>query len=164
MTSAGSNASAGAAAGLLDDLRARFPDLGARSPDQAPSATVAAEGLRDHLLFLRDRLHFDFLVFVTALDRPAESRIELVYRLFSYSSRVSIVLRVLLPREGGRVETASDIYRTAEWHERETAEMFGVEFVGHPDPRKLLLPDDLDGYPLRKDFTHPNMIRLPEVE
>ena len=74
------------------------------------------------------------------------------------------MLRVLLPREGGTVETASDIYRTAEWHERETAEMFGVEFVGHPDPRKLLLPDDLDGYPLRKDFTHPNMIRLPEVE
>ena len=51
----------------------------------------------------------------------------------------------------------SDLFRTAEWHERETAELFGIVFEGHPDPRRLLLPDDLEGFPLRKDFTHPNL-------
>jgi NADH-quinone oxidoreductase subunit C len=55
------------------------------------------------------------------------------------------------------------LYRTAEWHERETAELFGIVFEGHPDPRRLLLPDDLEGFPLRKDFTHPNLRKLPEV-
>ena len=57
----------------------------------------------------------------------------------------------------------SDLFRTAEWHERETAELFGIVFAGHPDPRRLLLPDDLEGFPLRKDFAHPNLVRLPEV-
>jgi NADH-quinone oxidoreductase subunit C len=70
---------------------------------------------------------------------------------------------VRCPRDGARVPTVSDIFRTAEWHERETAELFGIVFTDHPDPRRLLLPDDLDGYPLRKDFTHPNLIRLPEA-
>jgi NADH-quinone oxidoreductase subunit C len=149
---------------VLEALRARFTALDTRAPDTAPNAVVEPDALRGHLLHLRDQLGFDFLVFVTGLDRPAESRIELVYRLFSYETKLSVVLRVLLPRDGARVDTVSDIYRTAEWHERETAELFGIEFAGHPDPRKLLLPDDLEGYPLRKDFTHPTMVRLPEVE
>jgi NADH-quinone oxidoreductase subunit C len=152
------------ASATLEAFRARFPGAAAHPPDTAPAAAVPAREIRDHLLFLRDALRFDFLVFLTALDRPDEARLELVYRLFSYESKLSVVIRALLPREDPRVDTVSDIYRTAEWHERETAEMFGIVFSFHPDPRKLLLPDDIDGHPLRKDFTHPNMIRLPEVE
>jgi NADH-quinone oxidoreductase subunit C len=148
----------------LDALRERLPGLAAHPPDTASSAEVTPGELRGELLYLRDSLHFDHLVFVTALDRPDQSRLEVVYRLFSYETKLSVVLRVLLPRDDARVATVSDIYRTAEWHERETAEMFGIDFSGHPDPRKLLLPDDIEGHPLRKDFTHPNMIRLPEVE
>ena len=148
----------------LDALRERLPGLGAHPPDPAASAEVTPGELRGELLYLRDNLHFDHLVFVTALDRPDQSRLEVVYRLFSYETKLSVVLRVLLPRDDARVATVSDIYRTAEWHERETAEMFGIDFAGHPNPRKLLLPDDIEGHPLRKDFTHPNMIRLPEVE
>jgi NADH-quinone oxidoreductase subunit C len=148
----------------LDAFRGRFPDAAMHPPDTALGVEVSPDSVRAHLLFLRDELHFDFLVFVTAIDRPARNGIELVYRLFSYGTKASCVLRALLPRGAARVQTVSDMYRTAEWHERETAEMFGIEFIDHPDPRKLLLPDDLDGYPLRKDFSHPNMIRLPEVE
>ncbi|MGO9309579.1 MAG: NADH-quinone oxidoreductase subunit C [Spirochaetia bacterium] len=146
-----------------DAIRKRFPGVEVRPVDPAPSVTVEAGALREHLVFLRDELAFDFLVFVTALDRPAEGCLELVYRLFSHESRSAVVVRARVPRDDARVPTVSDIFRTAEWHERETAEMFGIEFAGHPDPRRLLLPDDLDGYPLRKDFTHPNMVRLPEV-
>jgi NADH-quinone oxidoreductase subunit C len=148
----------------LDALHDRFSGMAARPPDPAPVAVVEPDALRGHLLHLRDQLFFDSLVFVTGLDRPVQSQLELVYRLFSYETKISVVLRVLLPRDAARVDTASDIYRTAEWHERETAEMFGIEFAGHPDPRKLLLPDDLEGHPLRKDFSHPNMIRLPEAQ
>jgi NADH:ubiquinone oxidoreductase subunit C len=148
----------------LEAVRARFPDLAPVGPDAAPSARVEPGAMREQLLYLRDSLGFDYLVFLTALDRPADSRLELVYRLFSRQTKAVVVVRASLPREAARVDTVSDIYRTAEWHERETAEMFGIEFAGHPDPRKLLLPDDLEGHPLRKDFTHPNMIRLPEAE
>jgi len=148
---------------IRDALRGRFPGIETRPVDPALSVTVQPDALREHLVFLRDELAFDFLVFMTALDRPADGAVELVYRLFSRESRTSVVVRVRLPRDGARVPTVSDIYRTAEWHERETAELFGVEFAGHPDPRRLLLPDDLEGYPLRKDFMHPNLVRLPEV-
>jgi NADH-quinone oxidoreductase subunit C len=144
-------------------LHTRFPAMAARKVDPAPSVTVPPAELREHMVFLRDQCAFDFLVFMTALDRQPENALELVYRVFSHETKASVVIRVSLPREAARLPTVSDIYRTAEWHERETAEMFGVEFTGHPDPRRLLLPDDLEGYPLRKDFTHPNMIRLPEV-
>jgi NADH-quinone oxidoreductase subunit C len=145
-------------------LRERFPEINTRSVDTAFHVTVAPDRLREHMVYLRDELAFDFLVFVAGLDRPAEGIVELVYRLFSHESRTSVVLRVRCPRDGARVSTVSDIFRTAEWHERETAEMFGVQFDGHPDPRRLLLPDDLEGFPLRKDFTHPNLIRLPEAQ
>ncbi len=151
------------AAEALDALRARLPGLGETLPEHVPSASIEPGSLRGHLQHLRDSLAFDYLVFLTALDRPGESRLELVYRLFSRETKLSLVLRLTLPRDDARVDSVSDIYRTAEWHERETAEMFGITFAGHPDPRKLLLPDDLEGHPLRKDFSHPNMIRLPEV-
>jgi NADH-quinone oxidoreductase subunit C len=149
---------------VLTALGERLPGIACIGPDSAPSATVEPAALRGHLLYLRDQMRFDFLVFVSALDRPAQSALEIVYRLFSYDTKLSLVLRVKVPRDGAHVASASDIYRTAEWHERETAELFGITFDGHPDPRRLLLPDDLEGFPLRKDFTHPNMIRLPEVE
>jgi len=148
---------------LTDALRARFPDLSVRPVDTAPSATVEPATLHGHIRFLRDELAFDMLVFVTAIDRPEQERLEAVYRLFCSEARASLMVRVVLPRRAARVPTVSDIFRTAEWHEREAAEMFGIEFEGHPDPRRLLLPDDLEGHPLLKDFTHPNLRRLPET-
>ncbi len=148
---------------VLAALRERFPALSVRPADGAMEAALEPARLREHLLHLRDALGFDFLAFVSAIDRPADSRLEVIYRLFSYASKLAFVARVLLPRDGARIDSVFDIYRTAEWHERETAEMFGIVFDNHPDPRRLLLPDDLEGTPLRKDFTHPNMPRLPEV-
>ncbi len=148
----------------LEALRSRFPDAAIQAPDPAVRVNVEAEALRVQLEYLRDSQGYAYMVFMTAVDRPEQSRVELVYRLFSYATRCAVAVHVLAPRETPRVASVCDLYRTAEWHERETAEMFGIEFTGHPDPRKLLLPDEIEGYPLRKDFTHPNMIPLPEVE
>jgi NADH:ubiquinone oxidoreductase subunit C len=73
----------------------------------------------------------------------------------------TIVIKIQLNRDQPVVATVSDIWRTAEFHEREAYEMFGVQFTGHPDLRKLILPDDFEGFPMRKDFEDPiNMIKL----
>jgi NADH-quinone oxidoreductase subunit C len=147
----------------LDQLRSRGLIMWAREDGGDLQLEVEARCVRDALLLLRSEGGFDFMSFMTAIDRPAENRIEVVYRLFSYETKASAVVRAKLERMSAAVDTVSDIYRTAEWHEREAAEMFGITFTNHPDPRKLLLPDDIEGSPLRKDFVHENMTPLPEV-
>jgi NADH:ubiquinone oxidoreductase subunit C len=148
---------------LLTALRSRLPSVAARLVGGELELRCEANELRGLLRVLRDELRFDHLPFLTALDRPVDGRLELVYRLFSYASKAAAMVRVMQPREQARVPTVSDLYRTAEWHEREAAELFGITFLDHPDPRRLLLPDELEGCPLRKDFTHPNLRPLPEA-
>lgn len=85
----------------------------------------------------------------------------MVYHLRSMQTDETVVIKIQLDRDQPVVATVSDIWRTAEFHEREAFEMFGVQFTGHPDLRKLILPDDFEGYPMRKDFEDPiNMIKL----
>ncbi len=148
---------------LLAAARARLPSADVRLEAGELALRCEAQALRGLLQVLRDGLGFDHLPFLTAVDRPAEERLEIVYRLFSYPARVAAMVRVLQPRREAQIPTVSDLYRTAEWHEREAAEMFGITFVDHPDPRRLLLPEELEGCPLRKDFSHPNLRPLPEV-
>jgi NADH-quinone oxidoreductase subunit C len=147
----------------LEQLTSRGLIISAREDGGVLLLEVEAECVRDALLVLRSEGCFDFMPFMTAIDWPAENRIDVVYRLFSYETKASAMVRVKLERASPAVDTVSDIYRTAEWHEREAAEMFGIAFTNHPDPRKLLLPDDMEGYPLRKDFVHENLWPLPEV-
>jgi NADH-quinone oxidoreductase subunit C len=144
-------------------LRSRFPDITPGSNNGDTEITVPAAAVKEVVRALKTEHGFDHLVFLTAIDRPGDGRLELVYRLFSYAARAAVVVRAFLAREAGRVATVSDVYRGADWHEREAAELFGIVFDGHPDPRRLITPDDLQGYPLRKDFAHPNLRRLPEV-
>lgn len=147
----------------LDLLTSRGLIISAREDGGVLQLEVEAPRVRDALLVLLSEGCFDFMPFMTAIDWPAENRMEVVYRLFSYETKASAMVRVKLERASPAVDTVSDIYRTAEWHEREAAEMFGIAFTNHPDPRKLLLPDDMEGYPLRKDFVHENLWPLPEV-
>jgi NADH-quinone oxidoreductase subunit C len=148
---------------ILDALKSRFAVLSASVGDGIVNAEIERHAARNVLTFLRDEGRFDLMTFLTAVDRPAENRLEVVYQLFSYSTKIAARIRFTLKRDAAVADTVSDIYRTADWHERETAEMFGITFSGHPDPRKLLLPEDLEGFPLRKDFTNENLIPLPEV-
>jgi NADH:ubiquinone oxidoreductase subunit C len=85
----------------------------------------------------------------------------MVYHLSSTEHRQTIVIKANLDRANPEIKTVSDIWRTAEFHEREVYELFGVKFIDHPDLRRLILTDDFEGFPLRKDFEDPvNMIRL----
>ena len=98
---------------------------------------------------------FDVLHCLSAVDYPKENKLEVVYHLFSMKHRHWLVLKVELPREGPRVPSVERIWPTANWHERETYDLFGVTFEGHSDPRRIFLPEDWEGHPLRKDWEWP---------
>jgi NADH-quinone oxidoreductase subunit C len=102
---------------------------------------------------------FNYLFCLTCIDW--KTHLTMVYHLSGTTHRQSIVLKIKLDREQPSINTVSDIWRTAEFHEREVFELFGVNFLHHPDLRRLILTDDFEGFPLRKDFEDPvNMIKL----
>ena len=104
-------------------------------------------------------LDFDFLFCLACVDW--KTHLTMVYHLTSTIHRHTLVVKAKLDRTIPEIETVCDIWRTAEFHEREQYEMFGVKFLNHPDLRRLILEDDFVGFPLRKDFEDPvNMIKL----
>ena len=114
--------------------------------------TVPAEQVAALLNYLRDQEGFDYLVDLTAVDYPKrEQRFDLVYILYSFSRNERIRVKTLI-NAGQKPQTASEVYPTANWLERECYDMFGIEFEGHPDLRRILMPDDWQGFPLRKDY------------
>ena len=104
-------------------------------------------------------MQFDYLFCLTCVDW--KTHLTMVYHLSSTFHRHTIVVKAKLETTNPQIETLSDIWRTAEFHEREVFDLFGVRFINHPDLRRLILVDDFEGYPLRKDFEDPvNMIKL----
>jgi NADH-quinone oxidoreductase subunit C len=97
---------------------------------------------------------FDFLADICGVDRGVEEepRFEVNYHLFSTTLHHRLRLKVLLDEANVQVPTVTGVWRTANWHERETFDLFGIVFDGHPDLRRILLPDDWQGHALRKDF------------
>ena len=89
---------------------------------------------------------------VSAVDWPEEEQLEIVYDFLHFEAQARVVIRARIPRNKAEISTLSAIFPGANWHERETAEFFGIQFTGHPNPIHLLLPEDFEGYPLRKDF------------
>jgi NADH-quinone oxidoreductase subunit C len=123
----------------------------------APRDAVAAlaRALRD-----RPDLRFDVLVDLTAVDFfPREPRFEVVYLLVSAEQRCRLRMKVRLSGDDARVPSVSEVWPAANWLEREVWDLFGIVFGGHPDPRRLLMPEDWEGFPLRKDY--PIQIRMP---
>lgn len=124
--------------------------------------TIPAEDLLNTSDVLRNyrELQFDFLFCLTCVDW--KTKLTMVYHLRSTMHRHELVIKIDLDRNKPELETVSHIWRTAEFHEREVYEMFGVNFLHHPDLRLLILPDGWEARnPLRKDFEDPiNMIKL----
>src|SRR6267142_3056138 len=115
---------------------------------QPADVSAVARALRD-----RGELAFDFLAEVTAVDFwPADPRFEVVYIVVSIANRLRVRVKVRLTGHDPHVATVSDVWPAANWLEREVWDLFGIAFDGHPDPRRLLMPEDWDGYPLRKDY------------
>ena len=124
------------------------------------NVNIEANEWRPLALSLRNGvLNLDYLFCVTCVDW--KTHFTMVYHLSSTIHRETIVVKAKLDREKPEIQTVSDIWKTAEFHEREVFDLFGVIFLHHSDLRRLILTDDFVGYPLRKDFEDPvNMIRL----
>ena len=110
-------------------------------------------------LYLLQGLNFDYLFCLTCVDW--KTHLTMVYHLTSTIHRQTIVVKSKLDRNNPYIETVSDLWRTAEFHEREVYDLFGVKFLNHPDLRRLFMTDEWKGWPLRKDYEDPiNMIKL----
>lgn len=159
------------ASSIAEALTARFPsnvlrfepavDPTAKEGARDAALRVRAEAIPQLLLALRDapEWRFDFLQNLTAIDWPKQAKLEVVYHLFSYQHRHELVLKLDLPRERPRVPSIAALYRNANWLEREQYDLLGVVFEGHPDLRRLLMPDDWVGHPMRKDYREPRAYR-----
>ncbi len=114
------------------------------------------ELLLEIALFLHsnERLYFDNLVCITAVDNLEnhETRFEVIYQLYSYPFKHSMTLAILLSEKNPVIHSLTSIWKAADWHEREAFDMIGIQFENHPDLRRLLMPADWEGFPLRKDY------------
>lgn len=140
----------------LELLLSKFGDhvLSVKKEKGETTLAVSLERSKDVLKFLRydEELSYDMLVDLCGLDYLGENpRFEVVYLLRSFKDGDRVRIKVRL-NEGDEIETVSDLWRAAEWLERETYDMFGIKFKNHPDMRRILLPEDFNGHPLRKDF------------
>jgi NADH-quinone oxidoreductase subunit C len=125
-----------------------------------PWTVVAAAAIAEVARVLKEdpALAFDNLMCLSAVDYPKETppRIEVVYHLYSYEHLHTFTLKVHAPREKPEVPTVEGVWGVANWHEREAYDLMGVRFVGHSDLRRILLPDDWQGHPLRRDWQDPD--------
>src|SRR5207245_4522150 len=117
------------------------------------SFTIAASDVHEISNFCRDELSFDYLLDITSIDNFGEGpRFEIVYHLYSMPHGVHLRLKLRVPEELGAGDTISDIWPTANWHEREAYDMMGIKFNGHLDLGRILMWDGYPYFPLRKDF------------
>ena len=138
---------------IVQDLQERFGSSIEEFRDEV-HVFVKPEQIVDALTLLRDKYEFELLSAQTATDYWPQMtpRFHVIYQLTSLAKNLSVQLRVPVDGDQPKVPTATRVYDVANWRERELIDMFGIQFEGHPDPRRLLLPEDQDGHPLRKDF------------
>ena len=125
--------------------------------DQDTPLSLTVEPGKMHELMRRlygtEGLYFDMLSCITGVDNgPEAATMEVIYNLVSIPYEASLMVKVTIGREYPSIPTVSNIWRTADWLERETYDLLGIHFEGHPDLRRILLPADWQGYPLQKDY------------
>lgn len=109
--------------------------------------------------------YFDSLSCITGIDNgPETATMEVIYNLYSIPFDHHLMIKTVLPREKPEIDSIAGIWRTADWHERELFDMFGIIVKGHPDLRRILMPADWEGYPLRKDYKHQEYYRDIKIE
>ena len=139
---------------LAQDLRAEREDavLDTVFFRERAAILVAPEAVRDALVFLRDR-GFNRLMSVHGVDYyPEEPRLGVHYELLDMGKVDRVCVKLRVPTDAPEVDSVMDLFPTADHQERETYDMFGVIFKGHPDLRRILMPEDYEGYPQRRDF------------
>jgi NADH-quinone oxidoreductase subunit C len=114
---------------------------------------VSPEKIVEVCRSLKEERRFVRLADLTAVDwHPAEPRFEVVYHLHSVENNERLRLKCRLAGNAAEIDSVTSVWRSANWHEREVFDLFGIVFRGHPDLRRIMLPDDWEGHPLRKDY------------
>jgi NADH-quinone oxidoreductase subunit C len=140
---------------LARDLKAHFGDAVTETSTYLGQnfMVVKPDSAIPLIEYLKLEADFDYLVDVTAVDWPKRAeRFELVYILYSFSRNERVRVKTNVP-DGYKPQTATGVHLAANWLEREVYDMFGIEFAGHPDMRRILLPEEWQGFPLRKDYS-----------
>jgi len=140
---------------IYDVLKTKFGDAITESKLDIlqPWIRIVPDKTRDICLSLRDEsvMQFDYLSCLSGVDYN-NGTLGIVYHLTSMVHKQKIVLKTFCPKENPHIQSVSDVWGTANWHEREVFDLFGIIIDGHPDMRRILLPDDWEGNPLRKDY------------
>ncbi len=125
--------------------------------EKHPRVHLPAEHWRPVAEFLRrdESVSLDWLACLSGVDYAAEGRMAVVYDLWSFDHRHALAVKAYCDRADPRVPTVVDLWPAADWHEREAFDLLGIGFDGHPDLRRILMADDWDGHPLRKDYVFP---------
>ena len=129
--------------------------------------TVPTESLMEVMNFLHthEQLYFDMLSCITGLDNgPEAGTMEVIYNLYSIPNDLHLMVKVVLQRDDLKVDSLVEIWKTADWQEREVYDMFGIQFNNHPDLRRILMPADWEGFPLRKDYEEQTYYRGMKVK
>ena len=130
-------------------------ELTRREASRPLGCTIKASRIMEACELLKDHAEtfFDHLACLTGLDQgPQAGKMEVIYHLYSLVYERGITLGVVLDRSSPRVPSIAGVWRAANWQEREAFDLFGIVFEGHPDLRRILLPEDWKGHPLRKDY------------
>ncbi|MAL16313.1 MAG: NADH-quinone oxidoreductase subunit C [Balneola sp.] len=128
---------------------------------------VEANNIVDILTYLKDKHHFIFLCDIVGTDRyTSDERFEVIYNIMNLRTQDRIFVKIRLEEENPVVKTATSVWKAAGWLEREAYDMFGIRFEGHPDHRRIFMPEDFEYFPLRKEFPLlgiPGSIELPNT-
>jgi NADH-quinone oxidoreductase subunit C len=150
---------------IFDELSGSFPEVALLFEEVTPCIVVPPHAIKDVGLQLRDAApyRFDYLMCLSGVDN-ANDTLGVVYHLYSTTLGHKLTLKVNVPKDNPHAATVERVWRTADWHEREAYDLFGIVFDGHHDLRRILLPDDWEGHPLRKDYQVPeyyNGMKVP---
>jgi NADH-quinone oxidoreductase subunit C len=154
---------------VTENLHAKFTDsiLGVSEYAGDVIVLVHPEKIIEVLTYLKEDLHYMYLADIIAADRfTSTDRFEVIYNLVSLREQLRIFVKTRCSEENPTLPTATTVWPGANWHEREAYDMFGIHFEGHPDPRRIYMPEDFEYFPLRKEFPLigiPGSLELPST-
>jgi NADH-quinone oxidoreductase subunit C len=138
----------------VQGVRDKFPGAIKEIVEYQGETTLVVEPAKakEILRYLKESEGFRYLVDVSSAHWPEEGRIDVVYLARNLKDRRQLRVRAALPVEDPSIESVADLWRTADWLEREVYDLMGITFIGHPDLRRIMLPEDFEGHPLRKEY------------
>ncbi|NGP76208.1 NADH-quinone oxidoreductase subunit C [Balneolaceae bacterium YR4-1] len=154
---------------VIDKLSEAFPDsfIEAYQSSGDTFVRVEADAIVDICSFLKKECHFSYLGDVFGADNfTSKQRFEVVYNMVSLKDQIRLFVKVHLEESNPVIQSVTGVWKSANWPEREVYDMFGIQFTGHPDMRRIFMPQDFDYYPMRKEFPLlgiPGSIELPNT-